>query len=860
MAIAYRASGTFVAANSTSSGAIGLPAGLANGDTMILPVQARGGGTVTTPSGYTRGAEVNITKGHRLVVFYKYVTNAAGEAAPSVTQSASGLICGRISAFSGCDSTTQLDVTPVTNKHSDLATVTASSVSPVSPAAMAVWIFSSGDDNTLNAATQGTTAYSSDTTTGADGSLALVYELQTNAGAVGTCAMTESANSPDNWNTVTIALRPSVSAAADPSRTLGFDSITYALEMAFGASPFAPSPVWTDVSAYVRADQGLVVTRGRQSEFSETSPGTMSFTLDNRLRLFDPAYASGAYFGQLVPQTRCRLRVRKSSVNYPIFDGYIQAWPQSYLYPREAVVQINAVDLMSRLATRKIPPTLLALNVLSDGADAYWMFDESADSLGTGIAADASGHGHASGFNTMLEVDTILSGEVGRKAKRVVSPADERFNAVPFGAQGDSLTLLRTMELWVQADAFNILNGITPTLTFTGYSNNSVFELSLTATITGPKLVVTCYDAGLVGRGTITRSISLADPMHLVCVLDSTATTFTVYWNGQVFGTVDVSAGTFDSGALAGVFGIVAIGAVDATFAHVALYEEDLSATQVSAHYDAGTTGGKLQTPAARLEALADYCGLVDAGLFADTNLPSASHLGIASFSGSALSAMQSVMVTEQGRLFASSAGVLQAQGRCADMKTLAVNAVSQATLSDSGTLAYVEVPIDSSALELMRNAIYLSTTTGTTVAVIDSDSRDLYDELEESITTELSDPTAANNLGLSRLRRFADPTTRVNSVRLLPHGASDVRYPVALGVELGWRVTVTRTPQALGSAISLICTVEGITHSVSERGPWTTTLYLVPAQTAYTVQPWFTMGDATYGRLGIAAGNQLPY
>jgi hypothetical protein len=218
---------------------------------------------------------------------------------------------------------------------------------------------------------------------------------------------------------------------------------------------------------------------------------------------------------------------------------------------------------------------------------------------------------------------------------------------------------------------------------------------------------------------------------------------------------------------------------------------------------------------------------------------------------------MQSVILTEQGRLFVDSAGVLQAQGRTADMKALTVNAVSQATLADSGTYAYAAIPIDSSALELMRNAIYLTTTTSTTVAVIDSDSRDLYDELEESISTLLSDPTAANNLGLSRLRRFSDPTTRVDQVKLIPNGSSDPRYAFCFGVELGWRVTVTRTPQAIGSAISLICTVEGITHQVS-GSIWETTLYLVPAQTAYTVAPWFVFGDATYRTFGTT--NLLPY
>jgi hypothetical protein len=304
VALAYRASGTFVEANSTSSGSVGLPAGLTNGDTMVLVVQSRGtGNTVTTPAGYTLAATVNITASHRLSVFYRYVANAGAEVAPSVTQSVSGAIRCRISAFSGGSTTVPLDVTAVTDRRTSTLTFAAPSVTPVTTGAMVCWIFSSGDDNTLNAHTQGTVAFSSDGTAGTDGSIALVYELQTNAAASGTTSMTQSVNGPDNWNVITIALRPAPVAAANPSRTLGYDGITYAVEAAFGASPFAPSPTWTDISAYVRADAGITINRGRSSEFSDVQPGSMTLTLDNRARLFDPDYSAGTYFGR----TPCRL-------------------------------------------------------------------------------------------------------------------------------------------------------------------------------------------------------------------------------------------------------------------------------------------------------------------------------------------------------------------------------------------------------------------------------------------------------------------------------------------------------------------------------------------------------------------------
>jgi hypothetical protein len=858
VAVAYRSSGTFVDADSTTTGSIGLPAGLANGDVLILPVQSRGtGNTVATPSGYTSAGTINITASHRLTVFYKYVTNAAGEAAPSVTQSVSGAIRARLSAFSGGSSTSPLDIDIIMAKSTDNATVTAPTATPVSQGTMAVWIFSTADDNALGSATQGTTAYSSDGTAGNDGSLALVYELQTNAAAVGTCSMTQSANGPDNWNTATLILRPAAVAASNPSRTIGYDGITYAIEMAFGSSPFAPEPTWTDISAYVRAADGINVTRGRSSEFSDVQTGTMSFALDNRDRRFDPDYSAGPYFGQLVPMVRCRFRVRYSSTNYPIFDGYVAGWPQSYQYPREAVVAISCVDLFARLATRKLPPTLLALQVLTGQPSAYFMFDED-DLAGSGTAVDLSGYGHTGTFNNLTSVETLLQGEPGRNCKRVFSESPH-FTPSPFHAQGDPLILLRTFELWVQPDELDPFNS-GALMTWTAYSNNALVELSLSQSTDGiPELQAILYDAAIATVGDITVGIPLGQPLHIVTVLDSTGTTFTVYVNGNVVGSFSASGGTFEGGSNEGVLSMFVIGAVDVRFAHVALYETELSAATILEHYDAGTTGGNLQTATDRMEVLAEFCGLIDAGLYDGTALKPNTHLGRPSFSGSALTAMQAILTSEQGRLFVTADGVLAPQGRTADMADLAVNITSNGTLADSGSLAYSEVPIDSNLIDLIRNAIYVGTAEGATISAIDVESVTLFDEQEDSVSTELSHPVAAYNLGLSRLRRFADPVSRIPQVQLKPHGASDARYPIVFGAELGWRFLVNRTPQAVGSAISKKVTVEGITHTIS-GAQWISDLFLAPAVTSYTEQPWFVVGDATYGVVGAAAGNQVPY
>jgi len=887
MAIAHRSAGVFVDANSTTPGAIGLPAGLANGDTLVLVCQSRGtSATVTTPSGYTlpTNGTIQITSSHRVHVFHKYVTNAGAEVAPAVVQSVSGAIRARLSAFSGADSTSPLDVTCVAAKSAAASTVVAPSISPASNGTMVIWVFSSGDDNALNANTQGTLAYSSDGVAGNDGNISLVYELQTSVAASGTCSMTESLVGPDNWCTVTLALRPLAVAASNPSYSFGFDGNLMALEMAFGETPFSPNPVFVDISRYVRAGAGIQVVRGKTTVFSDIQPGTMSFTLDNRGRTFDPDYSAGPYFGNLVPQVRCRLRMRRSSTIYPIWDGYVQGWPQGYEHPNEATVQISCVDLFSRLATRNLPAALLDLECISDGAKCHYPLDEDPGAT-SGIAFDVSGFGAGGQWNDLGPTDTFLTGEPGRKAKWFgYSNLELNFGSANQETPGTGLQIddLRTLEFWIRIDEFLPASHIDLTQFVFSHGSPGGAGLGAEPIPVDPEIVVRCnstngfiycrfqnnqtfsgttlvnefsnlevllYDATNTLICDLPCPFYINQPMHIVCVLDDTLSTFTVYINGQAVQSTSATAGTFDGGSGEAGISMTSVGYKSGLIAHFAAYETGFTSAQVLAHYSAGTTGGKNEYPSDRLEEIADFCGLVDAGLFDDSDLTDHTYLSRAAFSGNVLSAMQDIVRTEQGRMFVDAAGVLQVQGRTADLHDLTVNTTNQATLSDSGAYAYSDIVLGSAELDLMRNTIYLSTNGGQ-VVVYDTDSRALYDERSESITVLVDDPSAARNLGLWRTMQFADPASTIESVTLRPYGGADPRFTFCLQVDLGWRVTITRTPQGIGSAISKVCTVEGIAHNIDGGGPWTTTLYLAPAVENYVTHSWWVLGDATYGKL----------
>lgn len=99
---------------------------------------------------------------------------------------------------------------------------------------------------------------------------------------------------------------------------------------------------------------------------------------------------------------------------------------------------------------------------------------------------------------------------------------------------------------------------------------------------------------------------------------------------------------------------------------------------------------------------------------------------------------------------------------------------------------------------------------------------------------------------------RYAEPATRPLNVTLLPGTKSGALWPYALGLELGDRISVTRTPPGGGSAVTYEAFIEGIQHDV-EPGlqAWRTVWTLSPVGIGQTIGPFWVLDDATYSVLG---------
>lgn len=108
---------------------------------------------------------------------------------------------------------------------------------------------------------------------------------------------------------------------------------------------------WEDVSAYAGAP--LAIRRGRENLLDRYMAGTLSVVLDNSSRIFDPTFTGGAYYGDLKVRRRIRISALWDNWIYPLFTGYINAWPPTYSLGQYRM-DISAVDGFSILNLAKI--------------------------------------------------------------------------------------------------------------------------------------------------------------------------------------------------------------------------------------------------------------------------------------------------------------------------------------------------------------------------------------------------------------------------------------------------------------------------------------------------------------------------
>lgn len=102
--------------------------------------------------------------------------------------------------------------------------------------------------------------------------------------------------------------------------------------------------VWTDVTTSCSGQ--IATTRGRSRETDQYSTGTLTFTLRNENRDFDPSNTAGPYWDHVRPS----LGVRASIDGVMIFFGQIDDLDVIYELPNICTVNVSCIDGLGQMA------------------------------------------------------------------------------------------------------------------------------------------------------------------------------------------------------------------------------------------------------------------------------------------------------------------------------------------------------------------------------------------------------------------------------------------------------------------------------------------------------------------------------
>lgn len=575
---------------------------------------------------------------------------------------------------------------------------------------------------------------------------------------------------------------------------------TCKVSIAFADGPLVVSPTWTDVTAYVRS---VRTNRGRNNELDDFQAGTATVVLENVDRRFDPDYSSGAYYPNVKVRRQIKIEGVYSAVTYPIFRGVVQSWGQDWpVHNRDATCMVQAVDLFGILATWDLPNTAGEMYALSLSPSAWLPLDDSDN-----VARD-----RVSGYfgNYPSDRESVDALEPLGDGASQFGPGALIVNG-SWGSSTDSTVAFLVKDpVDGGVDLVNVASSAGFLFAETsGGGVRGVFNIPPdTAEVTGGNVLGTTSHVVLVRSGT----------------------TVTLYVNG-------VSIGSDTDGALTAAFVPTSVTVNDlnstitaTSFDEVMVFHGTaLTATQAGLLADAELTGWASQTADARITRVLDLLD-VPSGLY--STAAASSSVGVFQAGSDALSYLQTVARSDQGRLFVNRSGVITFHPKTTDM-----GASAAATFADDGTASSVRY--SGFGLEHDDRLIYNDVTvTGveSEATSANATSQGTYSIRSLSVRTALPLNSACRDVAQAYVARFADPQTRGKGWTVHPeralNGSATLGYATVLGRELGDVVSLKRTPP-VGSTITKSVSVTSIGHDIDiPEGRWQVNFAGAPAYT----------------------------
>lgn len=575
------------------------------------------------------------------------------------------------------------------------------------------------------------------------------------------------------------------------------------VEIDFGAPNVArASATWTDVTTVnnIKRVRSFGVRRGRQRETDRVAAGQATIVLDNRDRIFDPAYtAAGApYNGNIKPMKRIRVSADDGTGTVvTIFMGFIDSWTQQYDPPRAATVIISATDAYKVLAAGQLDYSPYASEVTTDAPVHWWRLSEG---TGAPIAYDSgttpvNGAYSASGITeagSLVAFDFSNAAQFDGAAGEIVIP-------------GASIAAPVTYELW-----FSKSDTTTETAFEVGLAGSQPAVLIITSTNIsfihstsgqGPVWTAALCD-GLPHHVVITLAVepSAADLLGARLYVDGVFRHENDLLNGDHGSGEKILIGTASSGGTTHF-----TGEID----EVAAYSGILSDARILAHYDAGTVGWAGDLPGERIDRVLDGIAWPAADRVLDDGLTT---LQGSAVSGAALPYLQAVADSDQGLLYVTREGDVAYWDR-----ESAANATTiDITFGDGpGETPYADITLDHSDILVYNDVRVTRESGGIEQRVQDPTSQTNY--LRHTLSLQglwNETDTTSHDIAEWLLSRYKEPEQRVVQIRVDAHRAPTVYFPLILSRDLVDRVRVIRRPQSVGSAIDQEAIIQGISHT----------------------------------------------
>lgn len=647
---------------------------------------------------------------------------------------------------------------------------------------------------------------------------------------------------------------------------------TLTVELGLTAAPLDPISgiSWTAISTYVIE---LSCSRGRQHVRAQTEASTAQLTLKNIDGRFSPHNTTGAYYPNLNPMVRIRIRATYNAVTYDIFHGYVTSWKPSWPDLRNGICEIECVDAFKLLSLKNPLNAGYSTYITGLSPRVYYRFGENP---GATTVSDSSGNSR-DGYTNQADTGTVVFAQAGSLVADTDGAADfggeSSVTRDAFGNRSDSHQN-GVVSLPVAAAptgsgamtfAFSLYlrdTGITQSIIYSHWETTGGLQIGPGGASTGDAYSITWNAVSTGGTSQLFQSaasISYDTSHRIVIVRASDGLTVSVYVDGTLLSSgsagvsVNIPAPTTRATIGGGIITDTLKPQLNGILDEFVILSSAWSASDVTTDYQKATSPLVSQASGTRIGVILDAIGWPSADRSLETGNSTLQAVGDSYVTDSALASIQTVTDTEAGLFFIDPAGVATFYQR-QHLLTTATSTTSQATFGDSGSELGYRFGSDSLVFddEDIWNEIRTQRVGGIEQIASSVTSQTSYGKrtLTKTELLTVSDSEVLDNANWL-LAHYKDPIHRLPDLLTTPERAPTTLYPQALGRKLWDRVTGKRRP-ANSSTFSQDVMIEGITHHVIPGSNiWETRFQLSAAET----QAYWILGTSaldTDTRLGF--------